>query len=156
MGNRIKMLREKNKMTQSELASALGIRQNTLSTWETGRYEPDNEMLKAIASYFGVSVDYVIGGDPPWTSMPGDQIDMMRMVRLIRLVEQLSVEQFDLTVKYCEQLLTGSMPDQTQPEVSDADAALLRAYHAASLRDRSLVDQILQAYAAEDSSKSAG
>jgi len=31
--------------------------------------------------------------------------------------------------------------------LSDEDAALLRAYHAASLRDRGLVDQILQAYA---------
>lgn len=42
------------------------------------------------------------------------------------------------------------------PVISDADASLLRAYHAASLRDRALVDQILQAYAAaDDSGKSA-
>lgn len=42
------------------------------------------------------------------------------------------------------------------PVISDADAALLRAYHAATLRDRALVDQILQAYAAaDDSGKSA-
>lgn len=43
------------------------------------------------------------------------------------------------------------------PVISDADAALLRAYHAASLRDRGLIDQILQAYMeADDSGKSAG
>lgn len=43
------------------------------------------------------------------------------------------------------------------PVISDVDAALLRAYHAASLRDRALVDQILQAYAAaDDSGKSVG
>lgn len=43
------------------------------------------------------------------------------------------------------------------PALSEADAALLRAYHAASLRDRGLIDQILQAYAeAEDNGKSAG
>ena len=42
------------------------------------------------------------------------------------------------------------------PVISDVDAALLRAYHAATLRDRALVDQILQAYAAaDDSGKSA-
>lgn len=43
------------------------------------------------------------------------------------------------------------------PVISNADAALLRAYHAASLRDQHLIDEILQAYAeAEDTSKSAG
>lgn len=43
------------------------------------------------------------------------------------------------------------------PAVTEQDAALLRAYHAASLRDRGLIDQILQAYVEEtDSGKSAG
>ena len=42
------------------------------------------------------------------------------------------------------------------PAISEADAALLRAYHAASLRDRGLIDQILQAYTeAENTGKSA-
>ena len=46
--------------------------------------------------------------------------------------------------------------DIPNPAISEADAALLRAYHAASLRDRSLIDQILLAYAdARDSGKNA-
>lgn len=35
--------------------------------------------------------------------------------------------------------------DAPMPVISDADARLLEAYHAASLRDRALVDQILAA-----------
>lgn len=47
--------------------------------------------------------------------------------------------------------------ESAAPVISDADAALLRAYHAASLRDRGLIDQILQAYMeADDSGKSVG
>ena len=47
--------------------------------------------------------------------------------------------------------------DNPKTLISDEDAALLRAYHAASLRDRGLIDQILQAYTEADSSgKSAG
>ena len=47
--------------------------------------------------------------------------------------------------------------DSRLPVVTEADAALLRAYHAASLRDRAIVDQILEAYAeALPSGKSAG
>lgn len=39
------------------------------------------------------------------------------------------------------------------PVITDADARVLAAYHAASLRDRALVDQILAVYAAENQSK---
>lgn len=39
------------------------------------------------------------------------------------------------------------------PVITDADARVLAAYHAASLRDRTLVDQILEPYAAGDQSK---
>ena len=39
------------------------------------------------------------------------------------------------------------------PAMSDADAQLLAAYHAASLRDRALVDQILAVYSAKNQSK---
>ena len=39
------------------------------------------------------------------------------------------------------------------PAMSDADAQLLAAYHAASLRDRALVDQILSVYSAKNQSK---
>ena len=45
--------------------------------------------------------------------------------------------------------------DAPLPAVSDDDARVLAAYHAASLRDRALVDQILAAYMPEDQRKSA-
>ena len=43
--------------------------------------------------------------------------------------------------------------DAPLPAVSDADARILDAYHAASLRDRALVDQILAAYMPDAQSK---
>ena len=61
MNNRIRSLRLSRGLKQSDLADILGVRQNTLSTWETGKYEPDSEALQNIADYFGVTVDYVIG-----------------------------------------------------------------------------------------------
>ena len=61
MSNRIRALRLSKGLKQSDLARVLGIRQNTLSTWETGKYEPDNEALQNIADFFGVTVDFVIG-----------------------------------------------------------------------------------------------
>lgn len=46
--------------------------------------------------------------------------------------------------------------DVPLPVVSDEDARILAAYHAASLRDRGLIDQILAAYMPAAKEKSAG
>lgn len=59
--NRIKILREENKDLQKDLAKYLGIRQNRLSNWERGIYQPPKEMLFKIADRYGVSTDYLMG-----------------------------------------------------------------------------------------------
>lgn len=59
--NRIRDLRISKGLKQSDLAALIGVRQNTLSTWETGRYEPDMQALRKMASVFGVSIDYIVG-----------------------------------------------------------------------------------------------
>lgn len=109
MKNRIRELREEQNLKQSELAKILGVRQNTLSTWETGRYEPDNEMLQKIAEYFHVSVDYILM-NTPLRSMTTTQIDTMRMVRLVRTVEQMALSQFDETLDYANRVIAGQGP----------------------------------------------
>lgn len=57
---RLKQLREKHKLSQSELGEALGMNQNTISRYETGVREPGNRDLVLIADYFQVSVDYLL------------------------------------------------------------------------------------------------
>ncbi len=59
--NRIKELRIKKGLFQKDLASELQVAQNTLSYWEKGKFQPDNEMLQKIADFFNVSVDYILG-----------------------------------------------------------------------------------------------
>lgn len=59
----IKRLRTTKGVTQARLAQLLGVSRSTVSMWEIGASEPDNDMLKAIADYFGVSVDALLGRD---------------------------------------------------------------------------------------------
>ena len=54
-------LRKENGMTQRELGDRLGYSNQTVSFWESGRREPDLDALVAIAKFFDVSVDYLLG-----------------------------------------------------------------------------------------------
>ena len=56
--NRIKKLRSEAGLLQADLAKKLKIRQNTVSNWETGRHEPDQDALREMSKLFGVSIDY--------------------------------------------------------------------------------------------------
>ena len=59
--NRIKELRNARKIKQAELAAAVSVSQAALSGYETGKYEADLETYMALADYFGVTLDYLLG-----------------------------------------------------------------------------------------------
>ena len=61
--NRIRELRKNKDMTQKELAKHLQIADSTLSYWEMGKYEPDNDALMKLSRFFQVPIDYILGGD---------------------------------------------------------------------------------------------
>ena len=58
----IKELRERNKMTQLQLADKLGVTDKTISKWETGKGYPDITLLEPIADAFSISVTELISG----------------------------------------------------------------------------------------------
>lgn len=59
----IKKLREKNNMTQCQLADKLLVSDKTISKWETGKGYPDITLLEPIAEAFSVSIMELISGD---------------------------------------------------------------------------------------------
>ena len=61
-GSVIRELREKNRITQSQLAGLLGVSDKAISKWETGRGYPDITLLEPIAKAFHVSVTELISG----------------------------------------------------------------------------------------------
>lgn len=58
---RLKELRTIRKITQVKLAMDLNLSQHSISRYETGEREADYDTLVAIADYFNVSVDYLLG-----------------------------------------------------------------------------------------------
>ena len=62
-GTVIRELREKNKMTQLQLAEKLGVSDKTVSKWETAKGYPDITLLEPIAEVFKISVTELISGN---------------------------------------------------------------------------------------------
>lgn len=63
IGERIRELRGKAEITQEKLAEYLGVTYQAVSRWESGICYPDIELLPALARYFGVSADILLGID---------------------------------------------------------------------------------------------
>jgi transcriptional regulator with XRE-family HTH domain/PP-loop superfamily ATP-utilizing enzyme len=61
---KIAELRKQGQIGQQELAEVLGVTYQTVSKWETGITMPDITLLPAIAEYFNVSVDELLGLKP--------------------------------------------------------------------------------------------
>ena len=60
VANNILELRKSNNMTQLELAEKLNYSDKTISKWERAESTPDISILKEIASFFGVTLDYLV------------------------------------------------------------------------------------------------
>ena len=72
--NRLKELRQKKHLTLEELGNAVGMLNSTLSQYENGKRNPNNEVWQKLANYFEVSVSYIKG-----------EIDTEQLEKLIEL-----------------------------------------------------------------------
>ncbi|MDI3480825.1 MAG: repressor LexA [Tepidanaerobacteraceae bacterium] len=65
IGDRIKYLREKNNVTQQQLADATGLERGNLSHYEKNKIKPSAETIVALARFFKVSTDWLLTGQEP-------------------------------------------------------------------------------------------
>ena len=60
IGDVIKKLRQNKGIYQQDLATELSVSKSTVAMWETNRRTPDATMLRKIADFFSVSVDFLL------------------------------------------------------------------------------------------------
>ena len=94
---RIKQLRKKSGVSQAELAKAIGMKTNTISTWERGTRKPDFEALQQLSDYFNVPFEYILGSsdDDTRRAKPTEQeLDHMAL-------SAFADDTYDLVKMYC-------------------------------------------------------
>lgn len=90
----LKAARKKSGKTQKEVAKGIGIGQGTYKNYETGAREPNGETLVAIANYFDVSTDYLLGR--PTAQPPTDALERLFTEKSFSALEE------ELLRKYME------------------------------------------------------
>ena len=61
IGEIIKELRQERNLSQAKLAEAIGVSQKAIDYWERGLNEPKASYIVALADFFGVACDYLLG-----------------------------------------------------------------------------------------------
>ncbi|MBQ6552836.1 MAG: helix-turn-helix transcriptional regulator [Clostridia bacterium] len=61
IGEKIKLLRQRDGRKQEDLANVLGVSPQAVSRWESNGGYPDLELIPAIANYFNISIDELFG-----------------------------------------------------------------------------------------------
>ncbi|NLL70089.1 MAG: helix-turn-helix transcriptional regulator [Epulopiscium sp.] len=61
LGQRLKLLRVRAGLTQTEFGQPFNLAKSTISQYESGKSRPDDELKKKIADYYKVSLDWLMG-----------------------------------------------------------------------------------------------
>lgn len=59
--SKLKKARENTGFTQREVSKETGITQSVLARYETGKLEPNIEVMGILADFYGVSLDWLVG-----------------------------------------------------------------------------------------------
>jgi len=101
---RLKQLRQRHKLTQSELADILGLKPTAISNYESKRNEPSFDKLIALSNYFDVSCDYLLGISDAYLPVGGEVLDK-DIVDFFNLYQQLNQESALELKSYVEYLI---------------------------------------------------
>ena len=78
---KLQELRKQKGLTQEELAAALFVSRTAVSKWESGRGYPNIDSLKAIAKYFGITLDNLLSADEALALAQNDHVKRQEHLR---------------------------------------------------------------------------
>jgi len=85
LGDKIKIYREKKRMTQNEVADMLNVSPATISKYESGALEPNIESLKRLAELFEISIDELLSDEKEFDISKINVLDILREQKEMKL-----------------------------------------------------------------------
>ncbi len=100
-GARLKGLRKQKGWAQKELAGRVGIRFQQLNKYESGLNTPPADMLVKLADALGVTVDYLLTGNP----VEDSPLASSRLFRCFKMLEALNADDQETVIKVIDALI---------------------------------------------------
>ena len=89
-GNRLRILRLEQKLKGEELGKIFNFSKSTISSWENETREPPQKILRDLAKFFDVSLDYLLGtSDLRRKVMVNDKVKKEIEGFTVKLIKQL-------------------------------------------------------------------
>ena len=139
----LRELRTQKKLTQSEIAERIGLKTNTYQSYEHGSAEPSCSTLKALADFYGVTTDYLLGREPPENAP--NPLDSLGLNSLDKAIVQAYIALKPAERTQLVELLT-KIANGAKPEITLIEPEKKRLPHSATIRE-------LQEAASEDEAK---
>lgn len=100
----VRKLRKERNLSMKEFGNLVGLAESTISLYENGKRQPDNEKLIQMADFFGVSVDYLLGRIEKET--PPDMELSEGEKQLIALIKELTDEEAQELSNYVDFIIS--------------------------------------------------
>lgn len=84
LGENIRALRLRKRLTQEQVAQKLGVTYQAVSKWENGTNTPDIALLPEIAAFFGVTIDALFHQDAI-SALDGFPVEDDGVIRIVQL-----------------------------------------------------------------------
>lgn len=117
LGDRIKEIRQSLGVTQQEFANTIGLKRNTIATYEMGKSLPSDRTISDICREFGVREEYLRNGEEPMFQEVSESKkiaaflgDLMReedgsfKKQLIELLSEMTPEEWELMERMAHRL----------------------------------------------------
>jgi transcriptional regulator with XRE-family HTH domain len=121
LGEKIKALRKRKKLSQGELATVAEINANHLSRLERGMFQPSVDVLRRLAATLEVTVDYLLSEED------GDTTEVhlanKTLAEQLRLIAQLDPDDQAALVRIIDSMLTKHRMHQlleTPPQIASS------------------------------------
>lgn len=104
VGERIKELRTLKKLTQSDLAKAVGLTYIQVGRYETQKSNPSSDVLQKLANALDTTTDYLMNGSQD--EVVSAQLTDKELLKQFKAVEQLDAEDKHLVKTFIDAFLT--------------------------------------------------
>ncbi|MFC5699974.1 helix-turn-helix domain-containing protein [Cohnella faecalis] len=101
MGERLRELRLRRNISQEEVARNIGITRSAYSHYEINNRQPIYETLIKLATFFDVSLDYIVGGVPA----ASETTETKDVLHILRMLQTMDPEQRQASIRLMNDLI---------------------------------------------------